>query len=276
MTFIHSLALLTSASLLLSGAGCGGETQPPAASSPAPAATASSSATTAAGAAPAQATTVGSAVSDAGLAGEVAAFLERWVLARDAPGALKGRTSAAFSDELFLPAASTDAVPYADKFAAGKMPPPQAMSSDAFEKRLADHLSTLVEGPPPAYMANAGGAVASLLRPFAPEDVQKITPQLWELIAERKPRPLPVAGVPELAYEVRDWQSISWTASATPGYKVELENRISKGLAVQAVVCHMRPDEPVEAPQLIVTLWSDEGTKGGTWRIFGVELPPTN
>jgi hypothetical protein len=116
-----------------------------------------------------------------------------------------------------------------------------------------------------------------LLRRTQTEAVALDVPTVPHLFSvQTSDRALAVDGVATVAYEVRSWQNISWTASATVGYRTALEERTRQGLSVQAVVCRARPVAPEEAPLLIVTLWSDEGRNGSTWKILGVELPPVN
>jgi hypothetical protein len=216
------------------------------------------------------------AVSDAALGEQVRAFLESWLLRRDAQGAVRGRASAAFPDERFVPSGWYDPKVYRERFPASRMRTEAAISPQEFQNRLVQYVESLTDQSSPAPKAATGtGTLSAVLLPFSPEVAREVEPQLYALLAERKPRAIAVADVPALAFPVTSWSDIAWTASGTIGYRSALEEQSrSKGIAIEAVVCRLRPDSPDEPASIVVTLWSDEGATGATWRLVGLELVP--
>ena len=66
----------------------------------------------------------------------------------------------------------------------------------------------------------------NLLLRFGPDDARKADAQLWKLLSPREPRALPK--VPVIAYRVRGWDDISWTASGVEGYRTVLPGLIKE------------------------------------------------
>ena len=213
---------------------------------------------------------------DQTLSREVQAFLESWLIKRDAQGAVRGRASQVFPDERFVPSEWFDPAEYRKRFPASRMNVEARIQPQEFQDRLAQYVESLTDTsePEPQAAARTGGLI-TLLLPFAPEQVRAVYPDLYGLIAADALRALPVAGIPSLAYPVQAWDDISWTQTGTIGYRAALgQQSRQKGVDIQAVVCRLRPDSADEPAALVVTLWSDEGTKGTTWRLLGLVLPP--
>ena len=227
-------------------------------------------------AAPAAARQTPASASDQALARETQGFLESWLIKRDAQGAVRGRATASFPDERFVPVGWFDPDVYRTRFPTSRMNTAAPIQPQEFQDRLAQYVESLTDSSPPGPTAAArSGRLSDLLLPFSPATAREVEPQLYALLASQEPRELTVADVPVLAYRVDAWSDIAWTASGTIGYRAALgEQSRQKGIDVQAVVCRLRQDTADEPSPLLVTLWSDEGTNGTTWRLMGLELPP--
>jgi hypothetical protein len=219
----------------------------------------------------------GRAASDKVLSAEVSEFLEAWLIRRDPQGAVRARSSAVFSDERFVPAGLYDASVYRRRFPTPRDAQPSRMSADQFESRLGDFVESMTDRSEPAPKSETVAAgVSAVLQPFSIEAARAADPQLGARLAPLKTRTLPVAGVPSLAYQVREWKDIAWTASATIGYRAALREQIDQNkIDMQAVITRLKQDSPRDPLSLVVTLWSDEGTKGKSWKLVGVEVPAT-
>ncbi|HEY7500616.1 MAG TPA: hypothetical protein VH740_18985 [Vicinamibacterales bacterium] len=217
----------------------------------------------------------GRAASDKILSAEVASFLEAWLIRRDPQGAVRARSSTVFSDERFLPAGLFDPAAYRRRFPTPRAAQPSRMSEAQFESRLGDFVESLTDRSEPAPKAPAGG-LSERLEPFSIQIARDADPQLAARLAPLKTRTLAVAGVPSLAYAVREWKDIAWTASATIGYRAALREEIDRNkIDMQAVVCRLKQESPADPLSIVVTLWSDEATKGTSWKLVGVEVPAT-
>jgi len=211
-------------------------------------------------------------VSDQRLAAEVERFLDTWVVKRDPQAAVEGRLSSALADERFLPPDAFRPGEYGKRFATQSSRTEAAVvGPQEFEGAVQQQLASRLD--PTSVMESNRGGLVSLLAPFSPDVVRDTAPDFWRVAADRNPRSLPVAGVPSIAYQVRNWDDIAWTASPTIGYRAALaEVIVAKRLDVQAVVTKLKAI--ADAPEsFIVTLWSDEGRGGTEWRLVGVELP---
>ena len=213
---------------------------------------------------------------DRRLAAEVARFLDAWAVKRQPHAAVDGRASEAFGDRRFVPAAALSPAEYKAQAEAASAAASTPMSKQAFETALETQLGAALDDDPsgPQSAAPAVAPSTSLeatLVPFSPDVVREKQSDLWEHLAERRPRALLVAGVPSLAYQVRDWNDIKWTASGTVGFRFAMANIIrQRDVDVQAVVTAIKLSTEETT---VVTLWSDEGRQGAEWRLLGVELP---
>jgi hypothetical protein len=264
--FIHGVVLATLLSAVSSCGQASDTPQPPAAKQP----SALPRPTTATGQSPAS-------DRDQALSREVEAFLETWLIRNDARGAVQGRASEAFADERFVPAELFSREEYERRFPAARMNVEARMAPQEFQNRLGDYVESLTDpdNPAPQVAARRMAGLAGLLLPFSPEQARDVQPEVYSEIVDDSPRAMQVAGVASLAYPVRDWDDISWSSINTVGFRSALgQKRRESSVDVQAVLCRLRPDSTDEPEALVLTLWSDEGTNGTTWRMLGLVLPP--
>jgi hypothetical protein len=213
---------------------------------------------------------------DQRLASEVSRFLDTWAVKRQPKAAVQGKASAVFGDSRFVPATTLTPAQYKAQASAAAAVAP--ISEQAFQSALESQLAAALGEEPSAQGAapEAAKPLDALLVPFSPEIAREKAPDLWEHIGERNPRTLTIAGVPALAYQVRSWNDIKWTASGTVGFRFAMENIIKqKGVNLQAVVTAVKLSATTGEEAPIVTLWSDEGRGGAEWRLVGMELPQT-
>jgi hypothetical protein len=213
---------------------------------------------------------------DQRLASEVSRFLDAWAVKRQPQAAVEGKASAVFGDNRFVPATTLTPEQYKAQASAAAAAAP--ISEQTFQSALESQLAAALGEEPSAQGAAPETAkpLDTLLAPFSPEIVREKAADLWEHIGERNPRTLTIAGVPALAYQVRSWDDIKWTASGTVGFRFAMENIIKqKGVNVQAVVTAVKLSAATGEEAPIVTLWSDEGRGGAEWRLVGIELPHT-
>jgi hypothetical protein len=202
------------------------------------------------------------AASDQALSQQVEGFLQAWLVNRDPQGAVRSRSSVVFSDERFVPGARSTR--------------PSKMGEAQFGSSLGDFVESMTDMTEKPRAESVSQGLPALLLPFSMQNARDADPQLASRLAPRKTRTLTVAGVPSLAYPVRSWDDIAWTASATVGYRSALKDFLAQNkVEMQAVVSRLRQETPNDPPSLVVTLWSDEATKGKTWRLVGVEIPAT-
>jgi hypothetical protein len=205
---------------------------------------------------------------DTQLARSVRQFLDAWLI-RSAPKEAAGMLSTLVKDERLVPAEWYSAAAYRERFGGPQANAERPISWDVARARFAEYLDrTLRSEPLPRFES-----VDTLLLPLAPADAQKVDPQLWRIVAPREPRTLPQLAV--LAYGVRSWDDVSWTASGTVGYRMLLPALIDRErLDVQAVVMRLRLDLPT--PALLFTLWSRPQTMPtAAWSLLGVDIPPS-
>ncbi len=259
---------MTMAGLALAAACSGAPSSSQPQDSPAPGATAAGGGQTAA--------TVMAEV-DQRLASEVSRFLDAWAVKRQPQAAVEGKTSVVFGDNRFVPATALSPAEYKAQAAAAAAATSTPISEQSFQSALQTQLAAALgdEPAPQGAAPQAAKTLETLLAPYSPETAREKAPDLWEHIADRNPRTLTIAGVPALAYQVRSWDDIKWTASGTVGLRFAMENIIKeRGVNVQAVVTAVKLPTGTDEAALIVTLWSDEGRGGAEWRLLGVELPP--
>lgn len=218
-----------------------------------------------------------SSESDQRLSAEVTRFLDAWVVKRQPQAAVAGKTSTAFGDRRFVPAAALSPQEYKAQEAAAAAASSTPISAQAFQSAIETQLASLLgDGDPSSAPQSAAPTLpptlAEMMVPLSPEAAREKERQLWRLIADRNPRPLMIAGIPSLAYRVREWRDISWTASATIGFRFAMANIITQqNINLQAVVSRLKPPSGQSDESVIVTLWSDEGRGGAEWRFVGVE-----
>jgi hypothetical protein len=225
--------------------------------------------------------TQGPGGTDVALAAEVTRFLDAWLVKRDAQAAIEGKASTAFADERFLPASALSPEEHKAQLAAPASAAADPVTPQKFQAAIQSQLSAKLEVD--AAQAPQGAALSTpasldaLMVDFSPDAARQKEPDLWELIGGRTPRALAVAGVPSLAYPVREWRDISWSSSSTVGFRFALANIINtRRIDVQAVVTRLKPPDGQGDEVTILTLWSDEGSGGARWRLLGVERPPTS
>jgi hypothetical protein len=211
---------------------------------------------------------------DQRLAAEVTRFLDAWAVKRQPEAAVEGKTSSVFGDSRFVPATTLSPAAYKAQAAAAATTTP--MSEQAFQSALQAQLSAALGDQPASQGAapTAAKPLPEVLAPFSLETAREKAPDVWEFIGDRNPRTLTIGGVPAIAYQVRGWDDIKWTASGTVGFRFAMENIIKqRGVNVQAVVTAVKLSTGGGEEAPIVTLWSDEGRGGAEWRLLGVELP---
>jgi len=212
---------------------------------------------------------------DQRLASEVSRFLDAWAVKRQPQAAVEGKTSAVFGDTRFVPATTLSPDEYKAQAAAAAADTSAPITQQTFQSALQTQLTAALgdEPAPQGAAPEVQRTVETLLAPFSPETVRANAPDLWELISDRNPRTLTIAGVPSLAYQVRSWDDIKWTASGTVGFRFAMESIIKqRGVNLQAVVTAVKLSTGTGEEAPLVTLWSDEG-RGTEWRLVGVELP---
>jgi len=218
---------------------------------------------------------------DVTLAAEVTRFLDALLVKRDAQAAVEGRASTVFAEMLFMPASALSPEEHRAQLAAPASAAARPVTPERFQAAIQAQLSAKLEAD--AAQAPQGAALTpaasldALMVDFSPDAARQKQPDLWELIGGRTPRALAVAGVPSLAYPVRDWPDISWSSSPTVGYRRAMADIIKKRrIDVQAVVTRLKPVDGQGDEGTLLTLWSDEGSGGTQWRLVGFERPPTS
>lgn len=202
------------------------------------------------------------------LAQSVRQFLELWLVKRD-PKQAATMLSPTLRDERLLPSEWYSSSEYSQRFQGVQLDSEHPISAAQVRTRFEQYLGRILQTESlPAF-----NSVDRLLAPFAPADAQRIDPQLWRRISTREPRSLPQ--LPVLAYRVRSWQDISWTAGGAVGHRTLLSGLIDRErLDVQAVVSRMNFDLP--EPALLFTLWTRSTTASNSqWGILSVEIPPS-
>ncbi len=250
-------------------AGCSGAPEPRQASP-------ASNASAVTAAAPQRASASNQADADRALAEQVTQFLDAWIVKHNPRAAVAGRVSSSFGDERFVPAGAFDPQEYSRRFpeSTAFAPASRTVTAQEFQDGVERDLAAKIE-PDAARVAPAPVDLGSALAPYTLAIAQETSPQLWRIISPKEPRTIAVAGVPSLAYRVRDWSDISWTASPTIGYRFALADVIAKqNINLQAVVTRLKSAESETTVMTVVTLWSDEGTGGSVWRLLGAEIPP--
>ncbi len=209
---------------------------------------------------------------DQRLTAEVTEFLDDWVAKRRPSAAVSGRASAVFGDRRFVPTAALSEAEYKAQAADASASAP--IGPQTFESTLQMQLAAALGDDAPLQGAAPAGApgLESLLKPLSPEIARETDPELWSHLGPHNPRSVAIAGVPSLAYQVRDWSDIQWTASGNTGLRFALAGLINeRKVNVQAVVARLKGIEGATREPLLVLLWSDEGTGGMEWRYFAME-----
>jgi hypothetical protein len=216
---------------------------------------------------------------DERLAAEVTRFLDAFVAKRQPGAAITGRATALFGDQRFVPPSTLSDTEYRALASQATADAAVPITPKEFEAALQEQLASALADPDapdgPQAAPVTPPSLASLLQPFSSEVARQTDPDVWSAVGPHNPRPLLVAGVPSLAYQVRDWPDIEWTASGNVGFKFALASVIQqRNVNVQAVVTRLKATGSATRDPLIVTLWSDEGRGGAEWRYIGFEPVP--
>ena len=143
------------------------------------------------------------------------------------------------------------------------------ISSDEFVRRMTTYLKSM---PLPPAAKAPSKLVPDLIAPLSVRALRE-TGQ-WDMLMQREPSNLP--GFPAIAYSVRAWRDISWTASGTVGFRTALPEHVAAGITPQAVIVRARSAADATRLSLLFMLWANESAKGGGWRLWGVEPIPVN
>jgi hypothetical protein len=202
---------------------------------------------------------------DEALAAAVDDFLTTWLVRGDAQSAV-ARHVAPLNDERMVPAGWFDADAYYEKFSGEARRRAFPLQAAEFRGRFTQYLDRLAprQGAAPA-------GLAQVVQPYTPA-IAAADPELAEILQPREPRPLP--GGRAIAYDVRGWRDISWTASGTVGLRIGLAAR-ADGQSLQAVVTRLgAPDAPPERTALLFMLWASNAERTGQWKLWAVEPVP--
>lgn len=202
---------------------------------------------------------------DSALAQALSGFLNQWLVAHNTVQATAQYLSPIFSDERFVPVvenASGDGQRFTPQWMGAAHP----ISPAQFQSRMALYLTEVGR-------AVAQGPIDTVVQPFTLEDARRLDESLGKILTQHDARQLP--GFRGLAYRVRGWRDLEWTASGTTGYRTSLSALIDQQrLDVEAVVSRVRPAAPDNEPLLLVMIWVSRDVPVD-WRLVGVEAPPT-
>ena len=197
-------------------------------------------------------------------------FLTRWLVQRDPETALKKYLSPLVRDARLLPAGAFGVSEYRDIFGGEGKLRAREISEDEVLKRLTAYLTAQL--PPPSRKLTLETAFG----PMAAANVAGTDLELSKSISGREPRQLP--GLPAVAYTVRNWSDLSWTATSAVGFRTVLPTMIKEQrIDAQAVVLKLAAGDldPSNAPALFM-LWAAREQFPLSFQFVGLELPPTN
>jgi len=201
--------------------------------------------------------------SDTTLAQATNGFLNQWLVARNARAAVADFLSPLASDERFIPDAARDR--NNGRFSAQWTQQSHPVAASAVQAAVADYLTQVAR-------AIATGPLDSVVMPLTLDDARRLDPNLGQILAQRGARSLPAARA--LAYRVREWKDLQWTATDIVGLRTALPSLIQQqGLDAEAVVLRVRPAAPDNDPFLIVMIWTARNTE--PWKLIGVDVPST-
>ncbi len=198
---------------------------------------------------------------DKRLTESLSSFLTLWLEKKQPDTAVQSFFSKRIVDEAFVPAEWYPPRDYDEKFPPTYKGQPMELSNHKIAARMAEQLRRMAKG---------SGSWPPWPKMLAPFDAQ-IRGDVESAIKELKLTPSWIMTDRVLSIPVADWDSISWTASATAGHRCLLADGIKKyNVEMRGLLLRIAPMSSAD-PAMYLMLWADESPKRtGKWKFWGI------